>query len=322
MATLYLDRRNLRLKREGHAIAMYQSGERRGTMPMALLDRIVIRGSVELDTGLIGELADKGIAVLLFSGRNGRKLAIILGRSHADARRRVVQYQKHANEAWRLQWAGRLIEHKLKNQLRVLRIALQQRPDERKVLTDSVATMQQILGRLTDEQPDMDQIRGLEGAAAAAYFRAYTRLFPASLGFQGRNRRPPRDPVNACLSLVYTMLHFEAVAACHASGLDSQVGFFHELSHGRESLASDLIEPLRARADQWVWGLFRERRLRGENFTQDGSACLLGKQGRLVFYAEYESFVAPIRRLLRRYTVRMARRWVEDEQAGGPGVSQ
>ena len=95
----------------------------------------------------------------------------------------------------------------------------------------------------------MERLRGIEGAAAAAYFQGFTRLFPPSLEFTGRNRRPPRDPVNAVLSLSYTPLHFEAVQAVCAAGLDPLIGFYHELVFGRESLASDLIEPLWPKVD-------------------------------------------------------------------------
>lgn len=136
-------------------------------------------------------------------------------------------------------------------------------------------------------------------------------MLPESLGFTGRNRRPPRDPANAVLSLGYTLLHFEAVRACHAAGLDPMIGFFHELEFGRESLAADLIEPLRPRVDAWAWELFRHQVLRTEDFRREGDACLLGKGGRQRFYAEFESLARPLRRLLRRFTVRLASRLAE-----------
>jgi CRISPR-associated protein Cas1 len=312
MATLYLDRRELMLKREGQAIALYRSGQRHGTVPMHLLERVVIRGKVELDTGLLGEMGDNGIAVMLQSERQGRKLAILLGRPHADARRRVAQCGKYQDPVWRAQWSKGLIVHKLQNQARVLRHALTSRPDQRKALSDAIASVEKILARLTQENSSLDRIRGFEGAGAAAYFSAYTRLFAPTANFTGRNRRPPRDPVNACLSLAYTLLHFDAVRASHAAGLDPNVGFFHELAHARESLAADLIEPLRAKADQWVWELFNTRKLRLEQFRQDGEACLMGKSARPVFYSEYEQFAAPLRRMLRRYTVHIARQWADE----------
>lgn len=146
------------------------------------------------------------------------------------------------------------------------------------------------------------------GSAAAGYFEGLSAVFVPSLNFSRRNRRPPRDPVNACLSLGYTLAHFEAVRAAYAAGLDPFVGFYHGLSFGRESLACDLVEPLRAQIDGWVWMLFRDRRLTDEHFNRDKGACLLGKAGRNAFYREHENAAGPLRRALRRSAQTLARR--------------
>ena len=183
--------------------------------------------------------------------------------------------------------------------------ASRRRPDQQYALHKASATLKGIADRLKApgcEALPLDSLRGLEGAAAAAYFNAYTRLFPESLGFHRRTRRPPRDPVNACLSLAYTLLHFDAVQACHGAGLDPLIGFYHDLYHGRESLASDFLEPLRPYVDRWVRELFRTRQLEAGAFRQDGDACLLDKHGREVFYKAYETFANPRRKLLRRAT--------------------
>jgi len=131
----------------------------------------------------------------------------------------------------------------------------------------------------------IDALRGHEGACARVYWQALTAAFAPGLGFTGRNRRPPRDPVNAVLSLAYTIATFEAGRQVQRVGLDPMIGFLHSPSFGRESLACDLIEPLRPRIDLWAERLFRERSLRKEHFTQgDQQACLLGKAGRAAFY--------------------------------------
>lgn len=320
MSTLYLDRRETSLKREGRAVVVYQGGNRHASVPMGLLDRVVMRGSVALDTGLLGALAEAGIAVTLLSGRQGRGQAMLLGRGHGDARRRIAQYRAYDDAQWRARWSRRLVHHKLVSQLRLLRHALTRRPDLRLALTRGTDALGRILLDVRDPRADLDRLRGLEGAAAAAYFAAFTQMFAPTLEFTGRNRRPPRDPVNACLSLGYTLLHHEAVQASHGAGLDPLIGFFHELAYGRESLASDLIEPLRARLDEWVWGLFRERVLRAEHFSTDAGACLLDKGGRAAFYREYETFAPPLRRLLRRVLARVVKALLGDLESP-PGAA-
>ncbi|HNC68572.1 MAG TPA: CRISPR-associated endonuclease Cas1, partial [Thauera aminoaromatica] len=209
-----------------------------------------------------------------------------------------------------------LVRTKLHRQRRLLDYARGERPDARKPLCDALATLDAIDARLAATSGSDDEatarLRGAEGAAARAYFGGLCALFAPALGFTGRNRRPPRDPVNACLSLAYTLLHFDAVRAAHVAGLDPLLGFYHRPAFGRESLASDLIEALRPQADAWVWEQFRSRALREDQFTSDKGACLLGKAGRERFYARWESFAGAPRRWLRVRCARLARQLREE----------
>ena len=103
------------------------------------------------------------------------------------------------------------------------------------------------------------------------------------------------------------MAHLQAVQNCTSAGLDPMLGFYHRPSFGRESLASDLIEPLRPAIDLWVWELLRNRTLREDHFAQDKGACLLGKAGRAIYYAEWEKSSAPWQRYLRSQCQTLAR---------------
>lgn len=307
MSTLYLDRRNCSLEIEGRVLAVYVDGRRETTVPIHLLERVVLRSNVALGSTLLPRLADAGISVIAFGGRLGRKCATVLGAIHNDAARRVGQLRAHDDPVFRNRWARRLCLGKIRGQRRLLARAAAARPDQRHPLLKAIQAQDQALARIRTE-PGLgpEQLRGIEGAAAAGFFQGYTQLFAPALDFTGRNRRPPRDPVNAALSLGYTLLHAEAVHACHIAGLDPMVGFYHELDFGRPSLASDLIEPLRSQVEQWVWDSFRERGLRLEDFTRDGDACMLGKTARQRYFATYEVFARPRRRLLRRWCGKLA----------------
>jgi CRISPR-associated protein Cas1 len=315
MGTLYLDRKDLNLRHEGKHLCLYENGERRGTMPLNVVDRVVIRGSASITTGALGLLAEEGVALLVLSGRHGRSTAILQGRMHGDTHRRIAQYRWYHDDVYRLGWARRLVALKLCAQCRFLQQALAVRADCRKPLSDGIEQIKRSMTTVADgvcSDFSIARLNGIEGAAAAAYFGALTALFPLGLNFTGRNRRPPRDPVNATLSLGYTLLHFESVNACHINGLDPYVGFYHQPAYHRESLAADLIEPLRAQVDRWVWRLFADRKLRAESFTVEDGGCLLKKTGRSFFYASYEAFIPPLRRLLRRYGYWVATRLLEE----------
>lgn len=306
MGTLYLDRRNLGLELEAGRLRVRHPETGNRDVPIALLERVVITAGVTLDTNLLGALGAAGVAVLILNPRNLDRVAFVLGRPHNDLALRLSQYRHLDDAAWQARWARHLVTAKLRGQRRLLVDALALRPDRRRALIQGAERLNVALARCTAGTTPVS-LRGQEGAAAAGYFQALGALFPDTLGFAGRRRRPPPDPVNALLSLTYTLLHFDAVRAAYAAGLDPYLGFYHLPAFGRESLACDLVEPLRPLADRFVWRLLADQVIRAEHFSQDRDACLLGKAGRAHFYARFEEFAAVPRARLRRQCRALAR---------------
>jgi CRISPR-associated protein Cas1 len=107
------------------------------------------------------------------------------------------------------------------------------------------------------------------------------------------------------LSLGYTLLHSEAVLALYGAGLDPFIGFYHQLDFGRESLACDLVEPIRVEVDSFALQLFRKETLRPELFSTSESGCFMSKSGRAVFYGEWESLAERLRKMLADQITRM-----------------
>ncbi len=216
-------------------------------------------------------------------------------------RLRISQLRAATDPSFRSRYARRLVETKLHHQASFMRDAAERRPDlgyEMRRAADRLNNAARQVGRLEADGPGA--LMGTEGAAAAQFFLAYRLLFAKSLGFTGRNRRPPRDPVNATLSLGYTLLHVEAIKAVSGCGLDSGIGFLHEPEQGRESLACDLVETERALVDGLVWNLFRERQLRPEHFRITDGGCLMAKAARRAFYEAVEPVLTKARGRLRR----------------------
>jgi CRISPR-associated protein Cas1 len=303
MATLYLDRKGAALDVDAGSLTVRLGGELATRIPLVPLERIVLRGDAVLSTRVLAELWRHDIGLLLLSGRHSEATARLVGRPHDDAALRLAQYRRAIDAEACHETARRIVGAKLTAGVRVLGRALERRPDRRKPLTDAIDVLDRLQARIADSGEGLDRntLTGLEGAGAAAYFRAYSTLFPESLEFSRRRRRPPPDPVNVCLSLGYTLLHHEAVREVQVVGLDPLLGFLHVPDHGRESLACDLVEPLRPHVDEWVWRSFAERRLRLEHFSREkGGACLLGKAGRQAFYDGFEPVATGLRRLLRR----------------------
>ncbi|WP_138380362.1 CRISPR-associated endonuclease Cas1 [Luteithermobacter gelatinilyticus] len=308
MSSLYIDRRGITIRLESDALVFHDSGERIGTVPIAPLERIYLRGNVTLSSSLLGRLGRKGVGIVVLSGRKG-DASLLLPRPHNDARLRVMQYETTRDPARALPLAQATVHAKLKAQANFLEQAAEQRPAKRHALITAAQTLKVMTGHAF-RKSDLAALRGLEGAAAATYFSAYAHLIPPSANFRGRNRRPPRDPVNACLSLAYTLLHAEATLAAYGHGFDPYIGFLHDLDFGRESLACDLVEPLRPEMDRFVWRMFADQALRARDFsTEKGGACLMGKAARESFYNHVEQPLETVRKRLEE-TLKTLRRYI------------
>ncbi len=297
MGSLYVDRKGAELRLDADAIVFFENGERIGTVPLMPLERVYLRGDVSVKSGVLGRLGQLGIGVIVLSGRRAEP-SLFLPRSHNDARIRLAQTEHYLSDTRKLRHAAYFVKGKLEAQIKLCEQWAQHRADARYTVKNAQAALQVMLGHVANK-PDVASLRGLEGAAAAQYFKAMAAILPPSAGFTGRNRRPPKDPANAILSLSYTMLMAEAALACHAHGFDPAIGYLHEIDFGRPALACDVAEPLRPIMDTLCWRLFAEQRLRSTHFTteKDG-ACLLGKAGREIFYVEIEDALIDARKRL------------------------
>lgn len=330
---LVLDRPGLALGYERASLVVYEDGKRLRALPVRQVQRVVVGPSVELGAGVLGLLSEHGVPLLVLNHRHPERTAELVAYRSGNARRRLAQYAFYHDAEARRRWSAWVVGLKLRYQRRLLELAREQRPDLRLPLSHGAAHLAELETHLTQASappdsplwqrsalPDsplwqrgawgdlertgshpLDTIRGWEGSAAAMYFQAFTSLFAPRLGFTARRRRPPTDPVNACLSLSYVLVHFEAGCAARMMGLDPMLGGFHEPAYGQDALASDLLEPLRPLVDKWVWSLFREETLRPEHFRQSEEGCRLHRHAQAVYYDAYAQRARPWRRLLRLY---------------------
>lgn len=293
MTSLFVDRRGVELELESDAIVFRENGERIGTVPVAPLTRVFLRGDIMLSAALLGKLGERGVGVVVLSGRQG-KPSLMLARPHNDASRRVEQIRKSLDTGFCLALARNLIDKKLHSQITWFDELRNADMHARYELTHAMRLLEEHRTRI-DRTATLAALRGLEGSAAACYFGGLKAVVPESLHFKTRNRRPPRDPFNALLSLTYTLAHAELAIALYGAGLDPYVGFYHQLDFGRESLASDLLEPVRPLADQFCLRLIRKQTVTRDDFSTTESGCMLGKAGRARYYTAYEEYSEVLR---------------------------
>lgn len=298
MTTLYIDRKNTRLKTESNTLVCFVDDKRQRPVPLLLLERLVVSSAVELSSTVLLKLTEANVTVVFINPRNSKQQACVIGSLGKNPHIRLAQYQARQDVTQSSAIAQQWVTAKVRNQRRLLNQYHDSRKDLRYTLGKSIDQLNNALKSL--ESPvTLDTLRGIEGSAARASFTAYRDILPDSLGFTGRKRRPPPDPVNACLSLAYTLLHTRATQAAFAQGFDPMLGFLHEPKYSRDSLAADLIEPWRPYVDAWVLAQFSQRELRKEDFTQDQNACLLGKAGRYKFYSSFEPVLKKLNRGMR-----------------------
>lgn len=279
-----------------------RSNKQHWNIPLRRLEQIVFLHSIDLPSRLVSTCQALGISLFYInSHRLDRSFAIIPPASLSAYRQqnqlRLVEHPV------RLEWSRILVQHKLTRLWSRLPVLARKRPQKRRVLTkagETILLCTQGLHRAST----LDELRGLEGRAQKAWFAAYTTLVPGSLGFEGRNRRPPKDPVNALLSLSYTLLYLQAWRAALSHGLNPALGFYHEPG-SRQSLACDLMEPLRIEVDLFVMTLFNDKKMQRRDFYQNDNGCLLRSGAKKRFQALYETISVSWQRLLDRYALVM-----------------
>jgi len=319
MDTLFIDRKNVSLETEAGRLIVRLPDARPSILPLKQLRYVVLAARVELSTTVLLALEQHGITLVVTNPRQSGNYLVCGGINHGNTARRVAQVAWMLDDTRRLKAAKGIVAAKLLYQYQALARHQRRRPDLRRELTRG---MRHIASRWRGVYgtESLNALRSIEGAAAAAYFEAFANLFAPSWQFSGRKKRPPPDPVNAILSLTYTLMHGEAVHALLSCGLDPAVGALHDLYYYRESLACDLVELLRPHCESWVVDLFRQRLLNPSHFQQvQGGACLLSKEGRSLYYPACHQKMVEWRARLRSLASRWAQRVDNEHRCVGGG---
>lgn len=294
--TLFVTTEGTRLHKDGANIVAEVEGRETGRVPAHLMGSVVCFGRVMMSPPLMAFCAEEGIAVSFLS-EHGRFQARVEGPTSGNVLLRRRQYRASDDAGESAALAGALVAGKAANQRAVLRRALRDHGD--KMGGEAAARVDDAQRRLGDaarqaaEAGDVDAARGIEGAAAAAYFGVFDLLIRSedpAFRFKGRSRRPPLDAVNALLSFLYAILGHDCRSAAETAGLDPQVGFLHRDRPGRSGLALDLMEELRPiLADRVALNLINRAQVSPDDFeARDGGAVLLRDEARKTVLATYQ----------------------------------
>ena len=281
---LSLDGENVVANREGKAVARY---------PLHTLSGIVSFSYSGASPALMGACAQREVS-LAFCTPRGRFLARVNGETSGNVLLRRTQYRAADDPGPCCRVARMMIFGKVFN----ARWSIQRTRRDHGLRVDGEVfdlVSGQLKGMLPQiaEETDLDSLRGLEGAAATAYFGVFDQMILGEkplFAFSCRSRRPPLDPINALLSFAYSLLTLDCASALESVGLDAYVGFLHRDRPGRRSLALDLMEELRpCMADRFVLTCVNNRIFGEKDFRRlAGGGVLLTDDARRTFLSRWQ----------------------------------
>ena len=292
--TLFVTSEDAYLALETENVAVYIGEEKKAQYPLLVLESIISFSYKGASPALMGACARNGIQLVFLTPR-GRFLARVCGQEQGNVLLRKEQYRLSDELEKSCHIARNFIFGKVYNQRWVLERTL--RDHRMRVDAAKLESASQALADLLpaiETQTDLDALRGLEGEASVRYFHVFDEMVlnqKADFLFDGRNRRPPTDNMNALLSFAYVLLSNDCASALESVGLDSYVGFMHRDRPGRTSLALDLMEELRApMADRLCITLVNNRVLQDKHFErQESGAVFLGEDGRKLFLSAWQT---------------------------------
>ena len=292
---LYVNTQGLRVGKSGDVLQVKDKEKTLQEVRIGEVCQVNLMGNIQITTQAVQQLCDAGVPVTYFS-MGGYFYGITTGLNTKNVVLRRSQFRLADSEWFPLRLARTLVAGKIRNQ----RVMLQRNHVEPRKL--ALGAMKAAAER-AERAESLEVLLGIEGSAARVYFEEFAGMIKIgdegtdnaaakgfTFDFAGRNRRPPKDPVNALLSLAYSMLAKDLTIACYAVGFDPYLGFYHQLRHGRPALALDLMEPFRPLiADSAVLSAVNTRMVTERDFVRAGGAVALTAAGRKGFFRAYES---------------------------------
>ncbi len=288
---VYLNTQGLRVGKSGGVLEVREKDQVRQQIRLGEICQLNLMGNVQLSTQAVQALCEAGVPVCYFS-MGGWFYGITTGLNSKNIFTRIAQFRLAADEGFALSFARRIVAGKVRNQRTLLQRNHIEPP------ADSLLGLKQ-MAEAAERARTLQELLGIEGNAGRIYFGAFGGMIKSegedgagdfAFDFEGRNRRPPRDPVNALLSLAYSLLAKDYTIACYSVGLDPYLGFYHQPRFGRPALALDLVEPFRPLVgDSAVLTAINTRMVGARDFVRAGDSVALTQSGRKAFYRAYEA---------------------------------
>ncbi len=287
MPSLYLTEQGAKLKKEGQRLIVTKDEQKIADLPLIKLESVLIYGNIQISTQAMRILLNSGVETAFFT-INGKLIGRLVPMASKNNILRIEQYRKSVKNDFALEIAKKLVMAKIQNCIKVLKHFLSNHSDSE--ISSSVKELNRWDERIIRKNR-VNTLLGVEGSGSMKYYDAYKRTFLNELKFNGRNRRPPTDEVNALLSFGYTILGNEMISLVNGKGFDPYIGFYHGIHYGRPSLALDMLEPFRPEVDLFVMKLTNLKILKKTDFEKRDGGVYLKKTPMKIFFVHYEKWI-------------------------------
>ena len=292
--TIYVQTQGAWIHKDGENLVMKLGDETKARVPIHKLEGLVCFGQITISPYLMEHCAKNGITITLLN-QFGKFLARVEGAVSGNVLLRRRQHLTAHSSTSSILIAQSMLSGKLYNQRAVIRRYLRDYAEQLNSidiaqLEYADKRMTRCLGQLVD-CASIDELMGREGEAATVYFGVFSHLIrQQEFEFLNRQRRPPKDPVNALLSFSYTLLTHDYRSALETTGLDPACGFLHQLRPGRPSVALDMADDLRPMIDRFVLSLINKKQILLKDFESwPNGAVTLKDDARKTFLAAWQA---------------------------------
>ncbi|MCK4257660.1 MAG: CRISPR-associated endonuclease Cas1 [Halanaerobiales bacterium] len=268
---LYITTNDVEISKKYNRLIIKEEEKVIKEVPIIKIRKVVLLGRVNLSHPVIALLLKNNIEVV-YLNYYGKYEGTLIPSTNKNGILRKKQILLSEDEEFCKNLSCQFIKGKIYN----MRVLLQKRNQAKKdeETAKAIKNLKNILKKLEDSE-SIDSLRGLEGYATKLYFQSIDSLLSGEIHFKKRNRRPPKDPVNALLSLGYTLLTRDIEGYCRVVGLDPYIGFLHKDRYGKPSLALDLMEEFRPLiVDQMVLYVLNSGIIAEEDFEEIGQLKL------------------------------------------------
>lgn len=285
--TLYVDTPGAYLRKRGNRVVVTKESETLADVPLTDIDQVVVAGGVNASASLLNSLLYNGVPAHFITGA-GRVIGWLNPCWNRNILLRQDQFRLAQDPEWKLKVAKSFVAGKVANMRTML--MRYSRAKESPSLEKAINQIAALAAKLP-EVDAMDTLRGYEGNVARCYFSVFSELFKerVEFDFTTRNRRPPKDPVNALLSFGYAMLSKDVTSTIMLAGLDPYLGIYHVSHYGRPALALDLMEEFRCIiVDSVVLRTINSGIIGEKEFEGYFNGVQLTESGRKKFFAAYQ----------------------------------